>query len=292
MGRRLLAVRLFAVVCSLLVPAALPSLAPAAQQPKPSSNQPSANPASPPRPVPPPDPRRFVESVLPSLDYGNTCWSSITLQNLSDRAVTALVEAHRASGALVPLVNLAQSPVTVEPGGRATYRLDITGDNGNAWVKIRERIPSPDLSAAIAVSGTSDCVVDNHLLSTGREVAFPTRNPWFSSDVDEMHGNLVSLVNVSERPALASLCYSSGNLYSLPGRTPAASELKPICTNAFDVQIPPFGARQFPVEYENSVHFSMKTQGEAIVLQMLRPLHSGVKVYSVDSTIKFEGPTR
>jgi septum formation inhibitor MinC len=43
------------------------------------------------------------------------------------------------------------------------------------------------------------------------------------------------------------------------------------------------------VERDASTHFSIKTQGEAIVLQMLRPVESGVKVYKVDSTITFGG---
>jgi hypothetical protein len=234
---------------------------------------------------------RYVESVLPSLDYGASCWSSIALQNLGDRDVVVQVEAHRSSGALVPLAGHAQTTVTVQAAERATYRLDISGDSGSAWVKIREKVPTRELSAVIAVSGASECVVEDHLVSTLREVAFPSRNPWFSSDVDEMHGNLVSLVNVSERPVLASLCYSSGNLYSLPGKSASAGELKPICSSAYEVQIPPFGTRQFPVEHGDSSQFSMKTQGDAIVLQMLRPLLSGVRAYSVDSTIKFDGPT-
>jgi len=233
---------------------------------------------------------RHVDSVLPSLDYGTACWSSITLQNLSDRAVTVEVEAHRKSGALAPLTGLAQNSATLQAQERATYRLDVYGESGSGWAKIREKVPSPELAPVIAISAVSECVVENHLLSTGCEVAFPTRNPWFSSDVEEMRGNLISLVNASERPVQASLCYSSGNLYSLPGKN--ASDLRPICSSTFDVQIPPFGARQFPVEHENSSHFSMKTLGDAIVLQMLRPLQSGLRVYSVDSTIKFEGPTK
>ena len=41
------------------------------------------------------------------------------------------------------------------------------------------------------------------------------------------------------------------------------------------------------VWHDGAIHFSMQTQGESIVLQMLRPLATGVKIYSVDSTIKF-----
>jgi hypothetical protein len=232
---------------------------------------------------------RVVASVLPSLDYGPTCWSNVILQNLGDRVVTVEVEAHRAGGGLVGLDGLLQMTLRLEPGERSSYRLEITDETGQAWMKVRERIPTPQLSAVVAVSGTTECVIANQLRTSSRGLAYPTRNPWFSGDVEEMHGNVISLVNTSERPATAALCYSAGNLYSMPSATHPAADLTPICSSAFDVQIPPFGARQFPVEREGSSHFSMKTQGESIVLQMLRPLGTGVKVYSVDSTIKFGG---
>lgn len=228
---------------------------------------------------------RTVESVVPALAYGGSCWSTLELRNLGDRAVTVEVESHRASGALVPLVNQAQLAIQLAPGERAGYRLELNDETGAAWAKIRERIPSPSLSAVVAVSGTAECVVENQLRTTPREVAYPGRNPWFSGDVGEMHGNLISLVNTSERPAKASLCYSAGNLYSVP----SVGRLVPICSHAADVQIPPFGARQFPVERDGNTQFSIKTEGESIVLQMLRPVETGVKVYSVDSTIKFGG---
>jgi len=232
---------------------------------------------------------RVVESILPSLDYGPMCWSSLELQNLGDREVTVEIQPHRASGGLVALVGQGQSTVRLQAGERATYRLEIQKEAGRAWVKIRERIPSPELSPVIAVSGRAECAEDNELRSTPRELAYPTRNPWFSGDIEEMHGSLISLVNTSELAAKASLCYSAGNLYSRPADSGGTAELTPICSAAFEVQIPPFAARQFPVEHEGNSHFSMKAQGQAIVLQMLRPLATGVKVYSVDSTIKFGG---
>jgi hypothetical protein len=43
------------------------------------------------------------------------------------------------------------------------------------------------------------------------------------------------------------------------------------------------------VQRDDSTHFSIKTQGDAVVLQMLRPVQTGVKVYTVDSTVKFGG---
>ena len=171
---------------------------------------------------------RVMDSVLPSLDYGPTCWSSLELQNLGDREVIVEIEPHRASGGLVGLVGRAQLTERMKPGERASYRLEIQEETGRAWVKIRERIPLPQLSSVIAVSGRAECAEGNQLRSTPREVAFPTRNPWFSGDIEEMHGNLISLVNTSEFAARASLCYSAGNLYSLPSGARVMAELTPI----------------------------------------------------------------
>lgn len=231
---------------------------------------------------------RVVESVLPALAYGPTCWSTLDLHNLGERAVTLEVEAHRASGALVALVDHPRVIVSLDPGQTVNYRLDIQEETGDAWVKVREQVPSPRLWPVVAVAGTSECTVDNQLRTTAREVAFATRNPWFSDDVSKIPGNVISLVNTSERASKASLCYSAGNLYSVPNRTPADAELAPICSELLEVQVPPYGARQFPVVREGNSHFSLKTDGSAIVLEMLRPLATGVKVYTVDSTIKFQ----
>jgi hypothetical protein len=235
------------------------------------------------------DPERVVTSILPSLDYGSSCWSSVTLANLGDRVVTVELEAHRAGGGLTGLTGLNEMVLHLNPGERVSHRLEVTDESGVGWLKVRERIPSPKLSPVIAVSGLSECTVANQLRSTPRELSYPTRNPWFSGDVEEMKGNLISLVNTSERAAQASLCYSAGNLYSVPTAAHPTPELTLVCSKSFDVLIPPYAARQFPVEREGSTHFGVKTVGEAIVLQMLRPLASGVKVYTVDSSVKFGG---
>lgn len=140
----------------------------------------------------------------------------------------------------------------------------------------------------MAVSGATECVVGNQLrTAAGREVVYSTESPWFSRDVTDLPGGLLSLINTSEHTAKASACYSSGGLFSTPTATHPAADLKPICTTAFEVQIPPFGAREFPVARDGSSHFSLKTQGAAIVLEMLRPLDASVKMYKVDSTIQF-----
>ncbi len=235
------------------------------------------------------DQERIVTSIVPSLDYGAACWSTLTVANLSDRVVIVELEAHREGGGLVGLAGLSSAVLHLPPGQRATPRLEITDESGQGWLKVREHIPSPKLAPAIAVSAVSECTVHDRLLTTPRQISYPTRNPWFSGDVEEMHGSLISLVNTSEREARASLCYSAGNLYSVPTAAHPAPELTLVCSSSFDVQIPPYAARQYPVEREDSSHFSIKTQGEAIVLQMLRPVESGVKVYKVDSSITFGG---
>src|SRR5690349_20671991 len=83
------------------------------------------------------DQGRMVSSVLPSLAYGNSCWSSIDLQNLGDRVVNLDLESHRASGALVPIVDHPQFAISLAPGERASFRLDIAEETGSAWVKVR-----------------------------------------------------------------------------------------------------------------------------------------------------------
>jgi hypothetical protein len=122
-----------------------------------------------------------------------------------------------------------------------------------------------------------------------RQVAYPTRDPWFAGDVSELRGSVVSLINVSADAVRATLCYSSGSLFSVPGDTPASRELQPVCSAAFEVQVPPFGTREFPVERQGNSYFSLKTRGDSVVLQMLRPASEGVRIYSVDSSIKFGG---
>ena len=231
---------------------------------------------------------RRVESVVPALAFGGKCTSTVTMQNLSNRVVSVDVEAHKPSGALAPIAGTSSIGIRLSPGERSSYKPQIVDETESGWVKVRERVPAPSLSPVLAVSGTTECIVGDELKSVARDVVYPTRNPWFSGDVAELSGALVSMINTSERAVTASLCYSAGNLFYVPGSKPSA-ELSPLCSAAFDVQVPPFGAREFPVARDGSTHFSLKTQGGAIVLAMLRPLGASIKMYKVDSTIHFGG---
>lgn len=230
---------------------------------------------------------RTMASVVPALVYGPNCSSTIQLQNLSDRMVTVEVEGHRESGALVALAGIPSTTIHLDPHEQGSYRLSIEEETTAAWATVREKVPSPDLSPAVAISATAECTAGNQLRTAARGVAYPTRNPWFSGDVAEMHGNLISLINTSESPVRASACYSSGGLYSVPGSGGTPGSLRPICNASVDVQVPPFNSRQFPVARDGSSHLSLKTQGKAVVLEMLRPLGEDLHVYEVDSSIKF-----
>jgi hypothetical protein len=230
---------------------------------------------------------RMVESIVPALQYGPSCSSVVELRNLGEKPAAIEVEGHKASGALVSLAGRPGTTVQLAAGERGSYKLEIPEETKGAWVKVRERVRGA--APVVAVGGTTECVVANQLRTVRREVAFATRNPWFSSDTAEPHGSLISLINTSEHAAKAALCYSSGGLFSVPGGSRPSARLEPICSTGFEVQVPPFGSREFPAEWDGSSHFSLKTEGNAIVLEMLRPVEANVRVYAVDSIIKFGG---
>ncbi len=229
-----------------------------------------------------------MESIVPSLAYNSSCWSAVELQNLGNREVTAQVEAHKSSGALASFVGLAGIEVHLGAGEHSEYKLQQTGEETTgAWVRVRETVPDPRLTPVLAVSGVTECLSDDALRSTVRDVVWPTRNPWYADNVSPGDDGIIALINTSERPASVSGCYSSGVLYSVPGNGRPTSELTPVCSTTINEQIPPFGSRQFPVAKGGNPRFSLTARGEAIVLQMLRPAGTSVKMYKVDSTITF-----
>jgi hypothetical protein len=235
-----------------------------------------------------------VQSIVPWLVYNSSCWSAVELQNLGNREVEAEVEAHKSSGALAPLVGHRGIQVHLAAGRRVAYKLQLPEDNTGAWVLVREKIPSPQLSPVLAVSGATECLAANELRTTVRDVAWPTRNPWFSGDVKDGDDGMLALINTSERPVRVWGCYSSGVLYSVPRTIRSEAELTPVCSETIQELVPPFGSREFPVAHGRNSHFSLTTLGEGILLQMLRPTGTSVKLYQVDSSITFgeEAPAR
>jgi hypothetical protein len=230
---------------------------------------------------------RVVESIVPWLAYNSSCWSAVELKNLGNREVTAEVEAHKSSGALAALTGTSGIEVHLSAGERAQFKLQLTEETSGAWVRVREKVPSPQLSPVLAVSGATECLASNELHSTARDVAWPTRNPWFSGDVSDGDDGVIALINTSESPARVWGCYSFGVLYSVPHRDHPAADLTPVCSETIQELVAPFGSRQFPVARGGNSHFSLTTRGDAIVLEMLRPAGASVKVFRVDSTITF-----
>jgi hypothetical protein len=233
---------------------------------------------------------RVVESIVPALAFGGACSSVLELRNLSDRDAVVDVEGHRPSGAIVGLAGQPGSSLRLSSGQRGKYKLEIAEETTGAWVRVREHVPGRQ-SPVVAVSAATECIVADQLRTVSRDVAFPTRNPWFSSDSEQLQDGVIALINTTERAAKASACYSAGSLYSVPEASRGGS-LQPVCSNSFDVQVPPFGSREFPVSRDGSSHFTLKTAGDAIILEMLRPLSATIRVYRVDSSIRFESEVK
>jgi hypothetical protein len=124
-----------------------------------------------------------------------------------------------------------------------------------------------------------------------REVAHPSSNPWFEGDVSLLPGAQLAVVNTSESTAVVTGCYSGGAFVANPN-VPGGAALRPLCSHQFREQIPPFSARQFPVQLGSNSHFSLHTAGRGIALQMLRLLDAGTQLYQVDSSITFGAADR
>jgi hypothetical protein len=139
---------------------------------------------------------------------------------------------------------------------------------------------------ALALEGLVECLTGDQLRTVPRTAALAMRNPWFAGQVADLAGAVMAVVNASAQAARADLCYSAGNLYLVPEEMPD-NRLARLCSWSEDVAIPPFGSREFPVEREGAREFALHTRGESIVLLLLRPVAEGVRVYRVDSTIRF-----
>ncbi|HXA50861.1 MAG TPA: hypothetical protein VNV86_11175, partial [Candidatus Acidoferrum sp.] len=186
---------------------------------------------------------RVVESIVPALAFGGACSSVLELRNLGDRDAMVDVEGHRASGAMVALADHPGSSLRLGSGQRGKYKLEIAEETTGAWARVREHVPAGGPSPIVAVSAATECIVADQLRTVGRDVVFPTRNPWFSSDSEPLRDGVIALINTTERTAKASACYSAGSLYSVPEAN-RGSSLRPICSTSFDVQVPPFGSRE------------------------------------------------
>ncbi len=222
---------------------------------------------------------RPIESILFPLGYGEGCWSSVILQNVSEQEANVWLTAHKSSGALAPLTGAANSRMRIPPGAKISLRLEVDGeDDRQAWVQMKERG-----AQAIALSGAVECTGKGEVRTIAANVIFPSRDPWIRGDVADFHANEIWMLNASPAPASAALCYSSG-AYSQLSDNQKPTE---ICADEADLFIPPFGMRIVPIVKNGNSRFSLRSAGEAIAIRLLVPTAERKKKFAVDSTIQF-----
>jgi hypothetical protein len=230
---------------------------------------------------------RYVDSVVPALTYSRACSTTVAIRNLGDRPVDARLEPHRESGALVELAEQTGMALQLVPGAQKSFTLKIPEATESAWLLVREIVPNGQ-APVLAIEGKTGCTAENQLHTAMREVTHASVNPWFDGDVGEMQGARLAVVNTSGAPAIVTGCYSGGTLIANPN-VPGGAALVPLCSHEFRQQIPPYSARQYPVEREGNSHFSLHASGRGIALQLLRLLDAGTQLYQVDSSISFGG---
>ncbi|MCU1263075.1 MAG: hypothetical protein JWO80_5960 [Bryobacterales bacterium] len=222
-----------------------------------------------------------METIVPALAYGGGCSSAIELRNLGQGPVVVDAEPHREDGALASLVARSGVAVHLRAGETASVQAQIEEETNGVWVRVRETVQA-GYRPVVTVRGTTECVEGANVRTVHRDVSYATRNPWWAGDVDDLGDGSILLINTSERPARASLCYSSGSEFSLPGR-----QFDPICSASAEVHVPPFGSRTFAVRHGANNHFAVRTSGDRIVLQMLRSVAGTTRMFTVDSAISF-----
>ncbi len=259
-------------------------------------------------------------AVVAALRAGAGCFSTVTVTNLSGRDIVAEIQARLETGALTPLEPV-ETPGGAQPAGeprgqprseprasangrsggpsalpdlegidfaphqRRSFRLEGQRETGSTWVGVWEA-DQPGTLPELAVEGLVECLTGDQLRTVPRPAALAMRNPWFTGEVADLTGAVMAVVNTSAHPARVDVCYSAGNLYFVPGQMPDG-RLARLCSWSEDAALPPFGSREFPMERERATEFALHTRGESIVLLVLRPLAAGVRVYRVDSTIRF-----
>jgi len=231
--------------------------------------------------------RRLV-SVLAPMSYGASCWSVAEIQNLGSRQVIVEVEGHKGSGALVALGGASGVAMRVESDEKIQLQLQVPGEESlEGWLKITEVLPDSARGPALAVSGRTECVLNDQLVTSPQSVAYPMRDPWLAFDLAESPGRVAMVLNLAAEAATAKICYSKGTRVSVAEEHGNGAKLVPVCSESRLLQIPPFASASVAVEYDGNSQFSLEAQGESLVLRVLLPPKPGLRTYTVDSTIQF-----
>jgi len=228
-----------------------------------------------------------LDSVVPGLAAGPACTSRIELRNLGAKPMAVSVEGHAETGALVALEGQDGRVVRLEAGERRSLSFPATDKMQTGWVKVSEPLAGVRASPVVAVAATVECTENDLLRTVSRPVAFAMRNPWLDTDLAGLPGAELLIVNAGPRPALARACYSNGSLYSVPAEHGPGIGLQPVCSAVWETQLAPYASARVALDRDDARHVSLHTWGEAIVLQLQRPLEGSTRLFTVDSTIHF-----
>ena len=224
-------------------------------------------------------------TVLPGLYYSSHCDSEIELRNLSAKVVSAQIEGHRSDGSLTGIREIPSTRLRLNPGQRRTIHLDIKEDE--AWASISES--STRVIAISAKTSCRDSDKDSFSVVT-RPVAYPLLNPGFDLPFDQAlrDGSQLLILNLSQTSAHWIACYSAGHLVSQTLNSHANGEMVELCAETRENQIGPFASTRLEMLRNDRALIHLKTAGESIVLQLLKPDAQLRNLFRVDSTIRFD----
>ena len=225
---------------------------------------------------------RNFSVVLPELQYSHHCSSEIALTNPSPRFVDVSVAGHKASGALVGLVDRRSNKLRLHPAERVTVKLDV--EQEDAWAEIIEVVPSPRLAPVLVVSGHTECLAVTELVTAAREVAPIVADPAFSLDYDAamLNGKILLVINASDKRMQWSACYSSGTTVSNGN-----GGMMLLCSESLERTLAPYQSSRLATSIEGKPLVRFRAQGTAVALQMVTLSAPQVRLYKVESTIRF-----
>ena len=225
---------------------------------------------------------RAYTVVLPELQYSGHCVSEAVLSNLSLRFVDVEIVGHRSNGGLLGLVGSKSNRLRLAPSARVLFRLDVEDDIG--WAEVIEIVPSPRLRPVLSVSGKTECLDGNELLTVRREIAALTANPHFSLDPSTVaaKGGVLLLINVSDTSLHWSACYSAGHTVSN-----GQGEMTPLCSTTEESTLAPYQSWRVMTAMDGKQLVRFSAAGPAVALQFFAPTEPKVNLFHVESRITF-----
>jgi hypothetical protein len=226
----------------------------------------------------------FVTVVVP-LAFDEGCWSTVALHNLRDQTAVVDVEAHDATGALLPLAEVPTMPLKLAAGAKWTLRLQPESlKSTGAWVKITE---AGREQPTVAVTALRECTRANVLTSVPGGVAYPARDPWLEASTDEVAGKFLLVLNAAATPASFETCYSNGSVVREPDEGSGKPVESQVCSVARSTFLAAYGTAVVPIQREGSTELRVQAHGESVVLLVLKPDAGAAKRFTVDSKITF-----